>query len=128
MMALLVFVSTLSFAIESHFCRDILVDSSMFGHVKSCAKEEVQKTCSADCSFIKKDCCRNEKLVVNGQDELQLLSIDKISFDQQVFLVSYFYTYINPLVSFDKKIVSFEEYNSPHVVRCLFKIDETYLI
>lgn len=32
-MALLVMLSTVSFTIESHYCGDVLVDSSLFGKV-----------------------------------------------------------------------------------------------
>ena len=42
--ALLVFVSTLSFTIESHYCGDVLVDSSIFGTGKFFKeKQEVKK-------------------------------------------------------------------------------------
>ena len=35
-MALLVFLSTLSFTIENHYCGDVLVDTSMFDAVDTC--------------------------------------------------------------------------------------------
>lgn len=126
-LALLVFVSTLSFYIESHYCGDVLVDTSIFGHAKSCGMEVQQKSSSAECSFVKKDCCKDDHLIVNGQDELQL-SLDKISFDQQIFLAAFVYTYINPLEGIDKSVTSFEEYKPPLVIRRIYKLDETYLI
>ena len=42
-MALLVLFSTFSFTLASHYCGDVLVDSSLFGKVETCGME-VQKT------------------------------------------------------------------------------------
>ena len=65
-MALLVFVSTMSFTIESHYCGDVLVDTSVFGKVESCGMEVQQKTSSTECDITKKDCCSDEQLFVDG--------------------------------------------------------------
>ena len=65
--------------------------------------------------------------MVDGQDELQL-QVDKISFEQQVFIASFVYTYINLFEGLDNKVSSYEAYTPPLVIRQLYKIDETYLI
>ena len=74
-MGLLVFLSTMSFTIESHYCGDVLVDTSVLGKVESCGMEVQQKPSSKECDITKKNCCSDEQLVVDGQDNL------KISFD-----------------------------------------------
>ena len=125
-MALLVLLSTVSFAIEKHYCGDTLVETAIFQKAKGCGMEMASPS-TASCAVTKKNCCTNEKLVVDGQDELQL-QIDKISFEQNVFITSFVYTYINLFEDFDKNVSTYEEYEPPLVVRQLYKIDETYLI
>ena len=79
------------------------------------------------CSITKKNCCDDEQLSIEGQDELQL-QVDKITFEQQVFIASFVYTYINLFEGLDSNVSTYEEYKPPLVIRQLYKIDETYLI
>jgi hypothetical protein len=65
--------------------------------------------------------------MVDGQNELQI-QVDQISFEQQVFIASFVYTYMNLFEGLETKVTSFEKYKSPLVIRQLYKLDETYLI
>ena len=125
-MALVVLFTTTSFTVDMHYCGDTLVDTAIFHKVKTCGME-MQKPSTEGCSITKKNCCSDKQLMVDGQNELQL-SVDKISFEQQVFIASLFYTYVNLFEGFDKETTSFLEYKPPLVLRQLYKIDETYLI
>ena len=89
---------------------------------------EMDNPSTEGCAITKKSCCTDEQLVVEGQDELQLL-VDKISFEQQVFIASLIYTYINLFEGFrEKGVSSYEAYKPPLVIREIYKIDETYLV
>ncbi|MCB4799348.1 MULTISPECIES: HYC_CC_PP family protein [Flavobacteriaceae] len=125
-MAFVVLFSTMSFTLSMHYCGDTLVETAMFHKAEGCGMEMV-KPSNEGCSIIKKNCCNDEQLVVDGQDELQL-QVDKISFEQQVFIASFVYAYINLFEGLDNKLSSFEEYEPPLVIKEIFKIDETYLI
>lgn len=125
-MAFVVLCSTMSFTLNMHYCGDALVETAVFNKAKGCGME-MQKPSTEGCAITKKNCCNDEQLVVDGQDELQL-QVDKISFEQQVFIASFVYTYINLFEGLDNNVSSFEEYDPPLVVRQIFKIDETYLI
>ncbi len=125
-MALVVLFSTMSFTIDMHYCGDTLVETAVFKKAKGCGME-MQNPSTKGCSVTKKNCCSDEQLVVDGQDELQL-SVDKISFEQQVFIASFVYAYINLFEVIDNNVSSYEEYKPPLVIRQLYKIDETYLI
>ena len=87
-MAFVVLFSTLSFTVNMHYCGGTLVETAIFNKAKGCGME-MQKPSSNDngCSITKKNCCNDEQLIVDGQDELQL-QVDIISIEQQVFLVS----------------------------------------
>ena len=125
-MAFVVLFSTMSFTVNMHYCGDTLVETAMFHKAKGCGME-MQKTSTEGCAITKKNCCKDEQLIVDGQDELQL-QVDKISFEQQVFIASFVYTYINLFDGLDNNVSPFEEYEPPLVIRQIFKIDETYLI
>jgi hypothetical protein len=88
---------------------------------------EMEKPSTEECSITKKNCCDDEQLAIEGQDELQL-QVDKISFEQQTFIASFIYTYINLFEGLDENVSSYEEYKPPLVIRQIYKIDETYLI
>ncbi|MGZ0014667.1 HYC_CC_PP family protein [Yeosuana sp. AK3] len=126
-MALLVFISTLSFSIESHYCDDVLVDSSMFGRVESCGMEIQQDLDSHEHNFERKGCCEDETLSISGQQDLNFPS-EKINFEQQQFIVSFIYTYLNLFEGLQEKKVTFDNYPPPLIVRHIYKLDETYLI
>ena len=125
-MAFVVIFSTLSFTINMHYCGNTLVETAIFHKAKGCGME-MDNPSSKDCSIAKKNCCSDEQLVVDGQDELQL-QVDTISFEQQVFITSFVYTYINLFEFIDKNVSSYKQYKPPLVIRQIFKIDETYLI
>jgi len=125
-MAFVVLFSTMSFTLNMHYCGDTLVETAVYNKAEGCGME-MEKPSTEGCSITKKNCCDDKQLAIEGQDELQL-QFDKISFEQQVFITSFVYTYINLFEGLDKNVSSFEEYEPPLVVRQIFKIDETYLI
>jgi hypothetical protein len=126
LMAFVLLFSTMSFTINMHYCGETLMDSAIFKKAETCGME-MENPLTDSCSISKKNCCSDEIFVVDGQDELQL-QVEKISFEQQVFIASFVYTYINLFEGLDKNVSSFEEYKPPLVVKQIFKIDETYLI
>ncbi len=123
-MAFVVLFSTMSFTFNMHYCGDTLVETAIFHKAKGCGME-MEKPSTYGCSITKKNCCDDEQLVVDGQDDLQF---DKISYDQQLLIDSFIYSYISLFEGLDKNVSSYEEYKPPLVVRQLYKIDETYLI
>ena len=126
LMAFVVLFSTMSFTVNMHYCGETLVETAIFQKAKGCGME-MQNPSTEGCVITKKNCCKNEQSLVDGQDELQL-QVDKISFEQQIFIASFVYTYINLFEGLDNNVTSYEEYEPPLVIRQLYKIDETYLI
>ena len=125
-MAFVVLCSTLSFTVNMHYCGDTLVETAIFNKAKGCGME-MQNPTSNNCSITKKNCCNDEQLVVDGQDELQI-QFDTLSFGQQIFIASFVYTYSNLFEELDTTFSSYKAYKPPLVVRQIFKLDETYLI
>jgi hypothetical protein len=125
-MAFVVLFSTLSFTINMHYCGGTLVETAIFQNAKGCGME-MEKPSNEGCAITKKNCCKNEQSLVDGQDELQL-SFNTISFEQQVFITSFVYAYTSLFEGFEKNVTAYDVYKPPLVVRQLYKLDETYLI
>ncbi|UPS90739.1 hypothetical protein [Bizionia sp. M204] len=125
-MAFVVLFSTLSFTVDMHYCGGTLVETAIFNKAKGCGMD-MNKPSTEGCTITKKDCCKNEQTLVDGQDELQL-HVDKISFEQQVFIASFVQTYLNLFEDLDTQASSYTTYEPPLVIRQIFKLDETYLI
>lgn len=126
-MAFVVLFSTMSFTIDMHYCGDTLVDTAIFQKAKPCGMEMEAATFSSTCSITKKDCCKEDQIIVKGQDELKI-SFEKLSVDQQFFVASFVYTFINLFEGIEQKALAFKEYSPPNVIRQIYKLDETYLI
>ena len=126
-MAFVVLFSTMSFTIDMHYCGDTLVDTAIFHKAKTCGMEMEKAKTGSDCSITKKNCCSDEQLVAEGQDELQI-SLDKITFEQEVFIASFVYAYSNLFEEIKENSSSYKDYKPPLVIRQIFKINETYLI
>jgi hypothetical protein len=125
-MTFVVLFSTMSFTVNMHYCGDTLVESAIFQKAKGCGME-MEKPSTEECSITKKNCCDDKQLAIEGQDEIQL-QVDKITFEQQVFIASFVYTYSNLFEGLENNVSTYEEYKPPPVIRQLYKIHETYLI
>jgi len=126
-MAVVVLLSTLSFTIDMHYCGNTLIDAAVFQKAKGCGMKMDVATANSMCSIVKKDCCKEDQIKVKGQDELKI-SFEKLSVDQQFFVASFVYTYINLFEGIEKKAIAFKEYSPPIVIKQIYKLDETYLI
>jgi hypothetical protein len=127
LMAFVVLLSTMSFTINMHYCGDTLVETAVFQKAKGCGMEMQKKPSTEACVVVKKNCCKDEQLLIDGLDELQT-QVDAISFEQQVVIASFLYIYNNLFEGLDKNVSSYGVYKPPLVIRELYKIDETYLI
>jgi len=126
-MALLVLLSTVSFTVDSHYCEDIFVDSSLFGHAQTCGMDVQQQSQSSECDISKKDCCSDEQVIVEGQDTLKT-SFDKLDKDQQLFVAAFIHTYIHLFFESQEDLNSYRDYTPPPLVRDIQVLDQTFLI
>lgn len=126
-MALIVLLSSFSFAIESHYCGDILVDTSLFGKAESCGMDGPHKTFSEENNFENKDCCNNELLVIDGQEDFKT-SLENFNFEKQLLVVSFIYSYIYLYEGADSEITPFRSYSPPLLIRDVQTLDQVFLI
>lgn len=127
LMAFVVLLSTLSFTVETHYCGDTLVDSSLFQEAESCGMEMQKSSPDSDCSVFKKDCCSTEQLVLDGQKELKS-SPENLTHEQQLVLISFVFTYLELFEEFDEDSSAYLDYRPPLVTHRIYKLVESYLI
>lgn len=124
-MALLIALSTISFAVEKHYCGDTLVDVAVFSDVQKCGMESSDIEQS---QLSKKSCCKDQIDVIKGQDKLSIKSFNDLDIDQQQFLVAYIFVYEQLFESLPKHTVPHLHYPPPEIVRDIQVLDEVYLI
>jgi len=126
LMAFVVLFSTMSFTISEHFCGDLLVDSALFSKAESCGME-MQTSPIEDCTIKKDNCCSDVIIQFEGQSELKI-DFTNLNYEQQLFVTSFTYTYVNLFEGLDKNIVPFKNYTPPLLVWDIQVLDEVYLI
>lgn len=120
-LALLVLFSTVSFTIEKHFCGDVLVDVAVFVEAEKCEMEALEMQQN-------RTCCKDVVDVVEGQDKLKFSSFEDWDFEQQQFLSSFVYSYINLFKILKTEIVPHKDYSPPNLVADLQVLHDTFLI
>ena len=132
-MALVVLFSTMSCSVNQHFCGDTLVSTSFFTKAKDCGMDMQTSLCrdcsttTKDCSIIKKNCCRNKQILLEGQNDLEIPPRG-ISFHQYIFVTVFFYAYVNLFEELEQNITFFEGHSPPLLIKDIQKLDEVYII
>ncbi|NLP59036.1 hypothetical protein HGB55_12710 [Lutibacter sp. B1] len=126
-MAFVVLFSTMSFTISEHYCGGDLVDVAMFFEADSCEMEMDMPSSTEDCNFEKEDCCKDINKIVEGQNGLNIQVVN-LDFEQQLFIASFIYSYINLFEGLDKNIVPFKNYSPPLIVTDIQVLDQVFLI
>ena len=126
-MALLLLASTTSWKVEKHYCMGHLVDLAFFADAEDCGMS--MDIMNDDDSTMQQEssCCSDEVIFVAGQDDLKL-SFDNLSFEQQLFVTSFAYSYIDLFKGSEENAILFRDYSPPLVIKNIYKLDETYLI
>jgi len=126
-MAFVVLFSTFSFTISEHYCGNHLVDSALFSKAESCGMDMENPTPTKDCSIKKSNCCSDVVKQIEGQDELQI-DFSKLTINQQKFIASFTYSYINLFDGLENNIVPFKYYSPPLLVKDIQILDEVFII
>lgn len=126
-MTVVVLFSTMSFSVAMHYCGDTLVDRAIFKTAEGCGMETQNVPDSSDCNVIKKSCCSDEKRVTEGQNELKI-PLNTLSFKQQLFAVSFIYTYSNLFDVPEENRTLPQGHPPPLLVRDIHILYQTFLI
>lgn len=128
-MAIVVLFSTMSFSVDMHYCGDHLVDFSVLDKVDTCMMKAEMSKPSSSCAVMnmKMDCCTDVEITIEGQDDLKI-TFDQVTYEQQLFLASFVYSYSNLFEELDENVISFRDYLPPPLIRDIQILDQTFLI
>ncbi|CAM1373495.1 conserved exported hypothetical protein [Tenacibaculum litopenaei] len=90
--------SSMSFAVEKHFCGDYLVDISYLGDADACGGER-EEACGSDTTNSEPDCCKDEIAHVQGIDDLSKLGSEQQLFSPVIWLLTSSYFFQLPSVA-----------------------------
>ncbi len=125
-LAFLVLFSTFSFTVEKHYCGDYLVDVSYLGKADTCNSDGGVDKCATLAK--KKKCCKDEVQQIDGQDEFQKVSTEKISFNQVKLLVAFYNSYQFVFQDLEKQTISHQYYSPPDLVQDIQVLHEVFII
>lgn len=130
-MALIVLFSTMSFSVDMHYCGDHLVDFSMFDKVDNCLMKSEKSDTSGSCEITamksEMNCCSDIEVTIEGQDDLKI-SFDKLTIDQEQFVISLAYSFTSLFEDTDEKSSPFKDYVPPPILRDVQVLHQTFLI
>ncbi len=126
LMMLVVVLSTMSFTVSQHYCGGELVDSALFSKAESCGMDMPIST-QKDCSIQTKNCCKDVINQIEGK-KVVIIDSEQLNFNQQLFVASFIYTYINLFEGLDTNIIPFKNYIPPILVSDLQTTHQVFLI
>jgi hypothetical protein len=126
-LAFLVLFSTMSLTINEHYCGKLLVDTTVFTKANTCGMDIHPSHTNSQNVKTNKECCNTIHILKEGQNELTI-STNSLSFDQQLFVASFIYSYINLFEGLDNKITPFKNYSPPLVDKDVQVLYQTFLI
>ncbi|MFK2819559.1 hypothetical protein U0L90_05480 [Flavobacteriaceae sp. LMIT009] len=124
-MAMLVMFSTVSLTVEKHYCGDTLVDVAVFEEAKKCGMESSNMPVE---EITKKSCCKDTVDLLEGQDELRVNSFDDLDYEQQLFVTTFVYSYINLFEGLPQLVVPHKDYSPPNLIVDIQVLDQVFLI
>lgn len=126
-MAFVVLLSTMSFTVSEHYCGHKLVDIGLFSKAEACGMEMQKPASSENCELSKSDCCKDEVTQFTGQNELNT-SFSSLNIDQQIFISSFAYTYVNLFEGLAAISVPYKYHTPPLVDKEITILYQVFLI
>jgi len=114
LMAIVVLFSTMSFTLSEHYCGGDLVDSSLFTKVDVCSMDLQKSSSENDSCDNNNNCCKDIIKHIEGQSDLKI-NFSSLNLEQQQFVASFAYTYMNLFEGIDKNNIPVNNYSSPLV-------------
>ena len=127
LMTFVVLFSTMSFSISEHYCGNTLMNAALFSKAESCEMDTEMTAASKDCIVVGEDCCKDVIKQIEGQNELKS-DFSNLNLEQQVFIASYIYTYVNLFEGLESNIIPFKDYTPPLIDKDINVLYQTFLI
>ncbi|WP_194850670.1 HYC_CC_PP family protein [Nonlabens antarcticus] len=127
-MASVVLMATMSFTMDMHFCGDTFVDYSFSQSADTCGMELSSTTTNCENNMLsQKSCCNDTQLIKQGNDDLKI-SFSQLSHEQQLFVATFTYSYLNLLDGTTSQETPFFDYAPPFIEQDVQILHQTFLI
>ncbi|UKM64871.1 hypothetical protein GSB9_01429 [Flavobacteriaceae bacterium GSB9] len=127
-MALLIVFSTASYAVEKHYCGDVLVDVTVFIEAENCDTKPITILQKETCCSQEKTCCKSEIELIKGQEELYVSSFEDFNFEFQQMQAVLAVSHIQGLESLPKQNSLHKHYSPPKLVANIYLLDQVFII
>jgi len=124
-MAMVGLFSTVSWTIEKHTCMGRIMDVSLFTKAQDCGMKAAMQAMDMDAD--ENHCCDDEKVTLQGQDDLKIAVYD-FSLEQQGFVVALLKSYNILFVKLMPKRIANEYYPPPLLFKDIQLLNEIFLI
>ena len=115
-----VLISTLSFTVDQHYCGDFLVDISFTGDADSCGMNMDTES--------KKNCCSDEEISFEGQEDLQYHAPVAKTFTSQTLFISKIENWTLNLTQVERTPFRIKEFPPPDIPRNYQSEYQVYII
>lgn len=137
-LALLMFFSSVSFAVDMHYCQGQLKSLSFIGKAKNCHEmasqmancphHQQQMATVAACEMEDKDCCQNKTWYFNlDQDQVNQTADFLVTAQWQQFIIAYVAVFFQNQSS-PKEVRYWTQYKPPLIPRDLPVLFESFLL
>ncbi len=139
LMAALLLVSTINYAVDAHYCQGNLKSIGIFGKAKNCHEIANSKaSCphhqskvgdeKEGCNEGMKDCCQNNIVVVESDINQYIIQVLASSFDGETLLVLGPVSSISDILVIDREQVLDKLYKPPLINKDVQVLFESFLI
>ena len=128
-MAVLMFITSISFAMDIHYCKGELKSLSIFGKAKSCHEQKATPTCPHHAKMQQQqddnNCCDNETTFVQADIDKVFSTLELTDLQPfvlvftQVFYLEY---------SFEQQVLAFEHYKPPLIAQDIPILVQSFLL
>jgi hypothetical protein len=125
-LSLLILWSAVGFSVNAHFCGSQIVGLALFGEAEVCQ----MKLDSIDsCENEEPSCCKNEQIIVEGQEHISSKQQTKVSFENLEFkTIAVFYSSIVTLFQTEAVLVYSDKYTPPEIEKEITILVQFFLL
>ncbi len=131
-LALLIFISTTGFTVNSHFCKSQLKDIRIFFKADDCYKkiyaQKTKQSCHLKKQSCENNCCNNTSDYYKLDQDQQLSSFDFKAFDHIALVATLWIVFNLDLPKFDAKTIQYLNYKPPLITSDLPVDLQTFLL
>ena len=139
-LAFLMLMTSVSFAVDMHYCNGKLKSVSLFGKAQTCHEKTIANktsTCSHhqktqkqsnDDEIDKNDCCENKTTIIQADDDRTKSDLTVPTLQQlQQFAIAYILVF-HAKITIDKQSIQEFSYLSPFISRDIYVLSEAFLL